>query len=797
MAYSGDSLDTPGADDIHVYFDAIACGRLTREQVQQALLQCREGRFPTLPDAIIGLGFLTREALHDLAQPRETLVLRRDEPAPGTRARARELPPADLALARRVTSALMLDPAKVEECADICRTSPRPVPLSYVLVDRGLVDPQELDELHGAVEASSVGPCVEIIEGPDLGRSFALEMGQRNLVGRGNNVQIPLSDPFVSREHCVIELTDGKPACTDLGSRDGTLISGRTIQGRAELGFGSIVQVGRTRLQVLDKRLDAAPRERGIRIEARNVSKIVRSNDTGKELAILDDISLAIHPGEFVVVLGPSGSGKSTFLDALNGRRRANKGEVLYGGTDFYGNYDLFRMKMGYVPQRDIVHGHLPVRRALDYTAQLRLPSGDELMNEKHLDSILAQLGLTERAKTMIGHLSGGQVKRVSLAVELVSSPSVLFLDEATSGLDAGTERKMMTLFRQIADRGKTVICITHNLENIGQADKVVVLVRGKLVYYAPPEEMTGYFNIPTPSDLYDRLEDGPAEQWEAQFKASSFHEKYVKNRLSRKRPAAPLVTPSKEVSGWRQLRILTQRYFETTIRDWRNLGILIGQAPLIALIASMVFRENSLLLFIMTLTAVWFGCLNASKEIVKELDIYKRERMVNLKLLPYVVSKVVVLVAVSSVQCALLVLIVHARSNLEGGLIPHFLILLNVTTASLMLGLLISSLVGTTDKAISLVPLVLIPQIVFTVYPAVGWRMEAVHKLVAQIAIMAFWAFDALKMTEVQAIAREYGVDYGGEILRGNGILIAFSLVEFMITLGILKNKDRQLVQA
>lgn len=786
-------------DDTKVWREAVQRGLLTRDQLLRASLCHKEGKYPSLQEALLDLGFISQDKITELftAEPRETLIVSKIEME--ARRRSRELTPADLSLARALNDLLLVSPKDIEECAEICRNSRNPVPLSYVLVDRGLIDAQQLEEIvrpAGASETSGNAPRVEILEGPDIGRRFALQLGTRNIVGRGTNVAVSLSDPFVSRTHCVLEVEGDKIWCQDLGSRYGTSLAGRPLSDRTPIPIGAEVKAGRTRFRIVEKQFDLIEdRERGIRIESRQLSKIVASRDTGKDVALIDNISLVIHPGEFVVILGPSGSGKSTFMDAINGRRRANRGQVMYGGVDFYSNYDLFRTKMGYVPQRDIVHSHLPVKRALSYTAALRVPDAFSA-DERALDGILKRLGLTERAKTGIGHLSGGQIKRVSLAVELVSNPNVLFLDEATSGLDAGTERKMMGLFRQIADRGKTVVCITHNLENIAQSDLVVVLCRGKLVYYGPPEEMTNYFEVPTPSDLYDRLEDRPAEEWADQYAKSELHPKYVQNRLSHARPTPDQIKRPMEVGAIRQFWYLTMRYFETTMRDWRNLAILIGQAPLIALITAIVFKQNNLLLFMMTIAAVWFGCLNASKEIVKELEIYKRERMVNLRLLPYLLSKIVVLILISAAQCALLVWIVHQRRDLDGAMWAHFAVLLNVATAALMLGLLISSVVNTTDKAIALVPLLLIPQIIFTVYPAVGWRMEPLNKLVAQITIMSFWAFDALRMIEVQAIASDYGVDYRRAILDSNLILGAFTLAEFIATMIVLKRKDRQLVQ-
>src|SRR5262249_10420595 len=243
-----------------------------------------------------------------------------------------------------------------------------------------------------------------------------------------------------------------------------------------------------------------------LRLEARNLEKVVRL-PKGETRKLLDDINLAVEPGEFVSLLGPSGSGKSTLMDCRNGRRAATGGRVLANGEGSYRHFDSFRQSLGYVPQKDIVHTQLTIYRALYYTAQLRLPidtAPSEL--EARIQEVLDKMELGPHRNTLIANLSGGQIKRVSLGAELLARPCLLYIDEATSGLDAGTEARMMRLFRHIADEGKSVVCITHNVDNLDECNLILVLARGKLVYYGPPAEARPYFRVSRLSEVYDRL---------------------------------------------------------------------------------------------------------------------------------------------------------------------------------------------------------------------------------------------------------------------------------------------------
>src|SRR5262249_24910270 len=230
----------------------------------------------------------------------------------------------------------------------------------------------------------------------------------------------------------------------------------------------------------------------------------------------------------------------------LNGRRRATGGRVLANGEDFYRHFDSFRQSLGYVPQRDIVHTQLRVFRALYYTARLRLPPDtDPAELRARLENVLAGMALGLHRDTLVANLRGGQVKRVSLGAELVAEPCLLYIDEATSGLDAGTEARMMRLFRGLADQGRSIVCITHNVDHVDRCHLVLVLARGKLVYCGPPPEAPAWIKVARIGDIYDRLQDKDPATGAKEFAAGPLYREYVADRLAA--PTAPGVSSEGE----------------------------------------------------------------------------------------------------------------------------------------------------------------------------------------------------------------------------------------------------------
>jgi ABC transport system ATP-binding/permease protein len=584
-----------------------------------------------------------------------------------------------------------------------------------------------------------------------------IPLRERLVIGRDPECDVPLESRDISRRHAEIRFESGAYTIRDLTSTNGTFLDGREVTGRMPLSEGSRVRVGPYTFQVRDARLWPECEKGRVRLSVRGLSKTVTDRTTGRALTLLDNVNLVIEPNEFVALLGPSGSGKSTLMDAMNGRRPATGGQVLINGEDFYASYPYYRRAIGHVPQKDIVHTTLTVRQALTFAARLRLPADtSEPEIERIVGEVIGKIGLLERRDTMIAHLSGGQAKRVSLGVELIADPSLLFLDEATSGLDAGTEAKLMGLFRQIANEGKTVVCITHNVENVRLCDLVIVLCQGKLVYFGPPAQLPEFFGVSHISEVYDRLETRPVAEWSNRFRTSPQFQAFVTARqqtaTSRIAESFPPVAPSNPRAEpfsetWRQGCILTRRYATVLLQDRRNLLLLLAQAPLIGLLLGMVFANGTgenhrMAVFLMSISAIWFGCINASREIVKELPIYLRERAVNLELPAYLGSKIFVLAALCSAQCLALFMVVAAMTGLEPESGKLLATLLLTSWCGMLMGLVVSALVDNADKAMAIVPVLLIPQVILANVIA---PLEGFTRAVASWSMVSFWSVDAM----------------------------------------------------
>lgn len=623
-------------------------------------------------------------------------------------------------------------------------------------------------------------------------------------IGRLPGCDIEINSPLVSRRHARLSWRAGEWLLEDLGSTNGVFINGQRLTAAIALHPGDRIAIASFAFIFTGDALQPVDVEGRVRIEASNLCKDVTDRSNRQVRRLLDGIDLVIEPGEFVAIFGTSGSGKSTLLDALNGRRPASEGNVFYNGVDLYAALGLFRSTIGYVPQQDIVHRKISIRRALEYTARLRLPPDTSQREiDGYIGRVLDRVGLTEKADLPIdtpAPLSGGQLKRVSLAVELVANPKILFLDEVTSGLDAGTDKRMMHLFRELAADNKTVVCVTHTLENIDVCHLVILLHRGKLVYFGPPQEVAAYFGIQRLSDVYDLLESASADHWQAKFKNSSYFETYIANRQQRPQaePSQPPDSADK-ASRWRfdrlQTATLMRRYLDLILADRRNLAILLLQAPVIAAVIGLVFRaeaDESTIVFILVLSAIWFGCLNSARELVKELPIYLRERAVNLRLAPYLVSKLLPLTVLCAIQCLLLLTVTAQFVTLSGAFMERFWALFAAGLAATAMGLAVSAFVDSNDKAVAMAPILLIPQVVLA--NAVV-HLDHLGKLVGKIAVIAFWAYDAMKATldppPASLKLRPIVIDSG--YWRDLTAIAILGLVFLIMALVGLKLKDRK----
>ncbi|MCB0020790.1 MAG: FHA domain-containing protein, partial [Anaerolineales bacterium] len=365
---------------------------------------------------------------------------------------------------------------------------------------RAIVDSVTLhDDAKLRIGGSNPGEMVTLVYlspdamfGSQAAKSVSFDEKSLISIGRDKSNDIVLDSPNVSRFHANIEKVGLRYRLRDLRSANGSFVNDQPVDGETWIKQADSVRIGPYRFEIGAEKLTQFDESGGMRIEAIGLNKWVR-----KDLNILQDISLVFQPREFIVVVGQSGGGKSTLVDAISGYRRASHGQILANEIDVYENFDAIRQGIGYVPQKDIIHMELSVFQALDYAAQLRMPP-DTTEAERHqrIDEVLADLDLTHRRDVKISGLSGGQQKRVSIGVELLTKPGLFFLDEPSSGLDPGTETALMQLMRRLADQGRTIILITHATKNVMLADKVVFLARGGyLAWFGPPEEALAYFD--------------------------------------------------------------------------------------------------------------------------------------------------------------------------------------------------------------------------------------------------------------------------------------------------------------
>ena len=550
-------------------------------------------------------------------------------------------------------------------------------------------------------------------------------------IGRDASNDVVIDHPVVSKRHAEIIKQDGKVILVDLGSTNGTFVNGIKVK-RHQLQELDRIVIGPSELHFSGASLSHAPDTRVVRLDSIAVTFQVPDRTSGKPRLLLDDISLVVKPKELIGLLGPSGAGKTTLMNALNGFVKPTTGQVRYNGEDLYRNLEALKSTIGYVPQEDIMHRQLSVRRCLYYAAKLRLPEdvSDEEVNRR-VEAMLDTLKLDpQRWDNPVSTLSGGQRKRVSLGIELLPKPGVLFLDEPTAGLDPRTETLMMMLFRQLANQGSTIIITTHLLGSFGVLDKVVVLLQGRLAYYGPGTKFLQYFKAEAPPDVYDDLTDNNTAPYSLELKqryaASDLYKELIAQPQTaipaEKSPSPTTPAPAAGTRGkgfsLRQFKVLLRRNWELKFVDRGQTLLLFLQAPIVALlVAFMATKPNQVeTLFMAIFAALWFGCSNAVREIVDEQTVYRRERQTGLKIPSYVLSKLAVLSFVALAQCVSVVVILLAVHRALALSLPEVVaaigIMFLVAVNGTVIGLLISSLVSSPEKALSLFPLVLIPEL-------------------------------------------------------------------------------------
>ncbi|MFZ5895633.1 MAG: FHA domain-containing protein [Myxococcota bacterium] len=672
-------------------------------------------------------------------------------------------------------------------------------------------------------------------------------------IGRTKDNDIVLPMPQVSSRHAILHVQGDQLALEDRGSANGTFVRGQRIAPgqRVPVQNGEKVFIGPMPLliQVADREVvvvveDAAQWEGRplYEIEAWDLVMQVPDRDNPGELkTLLDHVSFKALPGDLIALMGPSGAGKTTLLLTLNGYLPPTAGQVRINGEDLYAIYDALRGSIGYVPQDDIVHPELTVFEAVRYSARFRLPpdySDDEI--DRRVHTTLSQLGLENVAHLQIGRpekkiLSGGQRKRVNIAMELVTDPVIMFLDEPTSGLAADDTAALIQLLADLAKQtGKTIITTIHQpaKDEFEKFNLALILGPGGLTtFYGPPKDGYRFFGswldrqgkpntVDNPRDMFDMLNQRERPIFDAMRAQNPATPRYLARAQAAREWNAEYFNPQNPIyqrmfSGKRavgtgstqravqtqpnsagQFGLLFSRYFKVKVRDVGGTAIMLLQAPIIGVLLAMVFggqkdaipywclgalqelsrrsgglgnnTENMLKnmattpdhsgsIFFLIVAAVWFGTSNAAREIVSERAIYMRERMVNLRLFQYVFSKFLLLSLFCVIQCTVLLAIVFFALGYNGGPKAFLISLVTLVVTSMNsvgVGLLLSALVTSSEAAMALTPIALIPQVVLgglmvpmTTNPLLQWPMYLMP---------ARWGFQGVVGQERQAIAND-----------------------------------------
>ncbi len=597
----------------------------------------------------------------------------------------------------------------------------------------GTVDMRELQRLEEAGRELGVDPVLitALLQKHDQRMAsgdmrFPL-IGERLCIGRSTSCELVLPDPQVSMRHAELVREGDRWRLNDLGSGRPTVFNGAAVAS-APVSEKDRLRIGPYELYLVGEELVVMGERRFSALSVRNLRRSI------DDLQLLDDVSFTAFSGEVIAVVGPSGCGKTTLLNAIAGVAPADVGDVFFEGQDFHAQLSIDRALVGVVPQDDLVNPELSVEESLFYSGRLRFPS--DVSNEEvqaQVDRVIEELELSDIRSSRIGDalrrgISGGQRKRVNLGKELMTrSTRVLFLDEPTSGLDPQTSQDIYQRVRQLADRGRMVFIVTHDLtpKILTQVDHLLVLAAGgRLAFFGPPREACEWFGVATPDALFSRFQDMSPAQWGAQYRDGPAARKYVTTRehvLGMEGiapvPAAEERNPKR--SAWGQFKTLVRRYSRVKLRDTTGMLVLGLQPPLLALVMWLVFPQpTTSLMFMLALSSLWFGLSLAVRELITDRVIWRSERRVGVGVLPYLGSKVTVLGILVALQCVAFTGLLYGvlgMGDYGAQLGPLLGVCVLTGWVGMSLGLLVSSAWTSSEAAVGSLPLLLIPQITFS----------------------------------------------------------------------------------
>ena len=646
------------------------------------------------------------------------------------------------------------------------------------------------------------------------------------LIGRDPACDIALPYQNVSRIHARFIRRGGRFYIEDNNSTNGTFVNGTRIYRGCEIAAKDDVYIASIRLKLKDNVLVPDEALEGLSVQVRNLFREV-PDGKGSAKTLLDHITLSIGSNEFVAVIGGSGAGKSTFTNVLCGKTQpsAFRGHVGFNDSSA-DSRGIYKSVIGYAPQNDILYHDLTLYQMLHYSAKLKMPQDTKPGEyDERVKYVIQKVELSGHENTLVKQLSGGQQKRASIAVELLSDPKLFFLDEPTSGLDPATERKLMRMLKEMTRDHKTIIAVTHVTQNLNLCDKVIVLGKGgMLCFFGTPQDACAYFEVTDIVDVYDKINENPG-MWKHKFQELRQREGFIVGI-----DAVPEMSKGAEAkakkdakagynSGLSQFVVLSARYIRLTFGDPKRCLLLLLQAPVLGILLMLVSAGSSdgnvlaysasakSMLFCLTCAAFWVGMLNSIQEICKERDIFSREKMSTVRLLPYIASKASVIGVLCIFQSFILVLIMRLFTPLPEnsfGIQPFlgFLITTCLTTVSAAcLGLAVSSLSPNADRAMAIAPIILLPQILFSgvVFELSGFMKFISNIIPCKLSMQNFGTlanFNALPTSaevETKALNAMYSVTNSANLFGTWRGLIISSIVYIAIFAIALRLKTKE----
>ncbi len=552
-------------------------------------------------------------------------------------------------------------------------------------------------------------------------------------IGRATDNDIVIQDVLASRHHAFLVETPIGTEIRDAASINGTFVNGVRV-GSAVLSEGDVVTIGNVDLVFADgtlvRRTEAATRTGGLEVNA------VHFRIDGKEL--LNNISLTCRPGTLTAIIGGSGAGKTTLSRLIAGYTRPSSGSVTFEGHDIHAEYATMRSRIGMVPQDDVVHRQLTVNQALGYAAELRLPPDTSKQERAQVVAqVLEELDLTKHADTRVDKLSGGQRKRASVALELLTQPSLLLLDEPTSGLDPALDRQVMLMLRQLADAGRVVLVVTHSVSYLDVCDQLLLVAPGgKTAFAGPPDQVESAFGTRNWADIFARVGADPDEA----------NRRFMEGRGSdRVRSRAPVpVSPADlgepvHTHMLRQLSTIARRQVRLVVSD-RGYSVFLAVLPFLIGALSLTVKgpkpglgvalpngpaptEPQYIMVLLNIGAVFMGTALTIRDLIGERPIFRREQAVGLSTTAYLLAKIFVFCVFATAQAAIATFIVRLGKGaptahppfFDSATFSLFVTVAGTCVASAMLGLLLSAVAQTNEQIMPLLVVSIMSQLVLS----------------------------------------------------------------------------------